>query len=1120
MPTKRRSTGRDLLAFAAVELRTLRRSVSTWIFAGLFCVVGAGLFVLAAGLHEMHSAQLPAFGFLAPQFFLSQFGVYLLLTAMLGTAFLATGRTQAAGERIPDVLGARAFSNVALLGGRVLALAVTGWLSVFLVLGLLQGTSSAVRWLGWSAVDSPGLVSVATFLMIDLPAALALWCAGLTTTGVLVGSRVLNALLALLAAAAFWQLLGVPGYLAQALIPVMAYERLVSDIVPRWLDAQTALQRSGLLLSACGLTVIAAALHARRDGRSRGGRLCLGVVFLAGGSACLGSLAWQGIAIEQDRERSRTAHESAALAGHASVDVDRLAGRVRIDPGVELEIDVALSVRARRDSRSLVLALNPGLRVSELEVDGVPARFDHENGVLVVEAGHPVVGGTEAAVSVRAAGLPDPLYAYLDGIADGWRVARTNRLRLAGTEAVIYEASYVGLLPGGSWLPTAVADEKRDFFEVDLMVAVPEGWRVAGPGRAREEVDPDGLAFRFSPGAPVDEVAVFAAAFERRTVTAAGTEVALLTHPRHRRNVELFLDVEETVKEYVEETLRELATLGVPYPYDGLTLVEVPATLRRYRGGSRLPTALDLPSIVPIPETTFPTARFERLLDGFAQALRDNPDYARHANAGHLLTYGREAGMVRGFARNIFGTTVGGDGDDAMVLERIGLDLADGLLPRQGPAEADSARTLDREASPGELLELLAVLGNGPRHAGRAFARGFRTPADAPAAWDRVEAATAQPTEPVSALGALALRSRAVAQVILDSGREEAATLVGLLRNRHSGDTFDAGEFAAAAVESGIDLAPDEWGTSKSLPGFVASDARIGRLEDGLDGGPRYQARLHVRNTESVAGRVSVSADSYGMLAPSKPVRVDAGASVEIDWIGGEPVRTLWLHTYLSLNRHPVPIMVSKDGDVGRSVASVFGVRPSEWLPADADDLVVDDLDPGFSVATQPVDRWPEARLAHRIDLDRGLPAYVRYEMVMDTNTWYREAVPSAWGRFRRTLAIARGGEASDRRATFAAELPHGGRWHLDYHIPPVSPPHFPDGAPRLRHISRLGRYDISVQIGGRDWPVEFDGGAAQPGWNEIGVFEIDAGRVDVVVGSQTNGDIVVADAVRWREAP
>ena len=1095
----------------------MRRSVGAWVFAGLSCVVGTGLFVLAAGLHGMHSAEYPAFGFLAPQFFLSQFGVYVLFAAMLGTAFLAVGLVRAEEEEVPDVLGARAFSNVALVGGRVLALAVAGWLSVLLVLGLLQCGSSVARWLGWWPGSSPAAVSVATFLLVDLPPALALWCSGLVAMGVLVQNRLLNALLAVLAAMGLWAALGVPGHLAHAFIPVMAYERLVSEIAPRWVDAHTALQRAALLLSACGLTAVSAALHARRDGRSRGARICLGGGLLAVGVACVGFLVWQAATVQWDRERWRAAHQRAALEARSASDLERLSGRVRIDPGAELKIDVELAVRSPRDSGPLFLRLNPGMRVSALEVDDTPTRYMHENGVLAVEPGRSSVGGVRSVVSVRAAGVPDPSFAYLDSAEDGSRASRTNRLRLAGTEAAIFEAAYVGLLPGVGWLPTGIERGTKDFFEVDLLVTVPAGWQVAGPGRAREADDQWGRGFRFSPGAPVDEVAVFAAEFQRRALDVAGTEVSLLVHPRHWGNVELFLDVGDTVEAYLQDVLREVEALGVPYPYNGLTLVEIPAPLQNYRSGEHR-TALDLPSIVPIPETTFPTAGFVRLVGGIVRLLGENPDRARHAKAGHLLTYAREAGMVRRFARNLFGTTTGAVGEDAALLQRIGLNLADGLLPRARATQMDSVHAMDRTASPGELLELLGALGDGPRAAGPVYDRSHRTDADRPAVWEHIEAAQ-DPPGPKLAIGALALRASASARAILDSDRRRGAALIGLLRRRHSGELFDAREFAEAAIESGVDFAP-EWRTGTSLPGFVVSEARVGRLEGGADGRPRYQARLHVRNTESIAGRVSVSAYGSNMMERPKPVSVGAGASVEIDWVGHEAPQALWLHSYLSLNRHPVPIMVAKGEDVERRVtASSFGVRPSEWLPEEADQVVVvDDLDAGFSAGTRPAARWSGSPVdREEVEHDRGLPVYERFVMPMAEGRWYREAVPSAWGRYRRTVAIARGGDG-ERRAVFTAELPREGRWHLDYHIPPVSPPDYPDATPLLKHISWLGGYDMAVRTGVREVPVEFDGRAAQPGWNELGLFEIESGRVDVVVTNRTDGEVVVADAVRWRQ--
>ena len=65
-----------------------------------------------------------------------------------------------------------------------------------------------------------------------------------------------------------------------------------------------------------------------------------------------------------------------------------------------------------------------------------------------------------------------------------------------------------------------------------------------------------------------------------------------------------------------------------------------------------------------------------------------------------------------------------------------------------------------------------------------------------------------------------------------------------------------------------------------------------------------------------------------------------------------------------------------------------------------------------------------------------------------------------------------------------------------------------------------LGSYDMTLRAGSAvDATVDFDGSAAQPGWNALGEFDLEAGPVSLIVSNRTDGQFVVADAVRWTRA-
>ena len=1125
----------EFLAVARAETRQLWRSTRVYVF--LLLLVSVVLFAFAVGgyLHGAYSAEYPLVGLLGPRFFMSQFGGYVLMLGLAGAVLIASDAGAGFGH-LADTVASRPVSNLVLHGGRVFALVLTIWLSFVAALIVVQGVGMTGL-LGQVALIEP--VSIASFLFVDALPATTLWCVLVVLLHAAVRRRSLAVLATLGLLALFvllWRTVALPAWAFSAIVPAGSLRHPVSDMVPWFVDVWTVLQRGAALVCAAGALLLAAGSCQRRDGRNSS-MLLFGALLVAVGCAGVALLAVREAKRNDLREKWATVHEGASQGSVESLgfDIERLAGSVSIDPGAEVGIDLALHLRAHREIRTLVFSFNPAMRVAKLRPssEGHAAiesvAFRHEDGLLVVDVAKPLAAGETLVLELGASGVPDGDFAYLDSAIDPRRVSTANGVRLLGTEALIFDDAYAALMPAAQWLPVAGANHGRndgskhlrDFFDVDLAVDVPATWHVAGASMVPSGEAPQRRRFRYRPAAPVAEVGLFASAFERRHLRAGDVEIEILFHPRHMRNVELFVSAAEVVAAYAKEILAHVDSQGLPFPYRKLSIVEVPAHLRTYGGGQRMAPALRLPGIVGLRETAFPTAHFDAFVDHVDSAIED-PKSAANAKAGHLITYARQAGLLRGVANSFLNTVAGTSGADAPMLDLLCLALADHLLPRPNVARIESAHLFAQDGGAGLLVGLLPSLTDGAPAMLRVLLSRFEPTADRPATWDRLTNRSFESKESADAdfaSGTLALRVDKAAQAIFDiHGPRKSAALLSELRRRYASRTFTVADFTATATALDMPVVAllDPWLSGTALPRFVASSAEVARLAD--DGsGARYQTRLHVYNEADVPGVVALSTDRYGTDL-AQPALVTGQTSIELDWMSPAPPANLWLHSYLSANRHPVSIPVAETHKAPDARAVHFGARPSEWKPAPELGLVIDDLDPDFFVETDGEDHRWWFRLSGRgtPELDQGLPVYGRNRPTLRTNTWHREVVPSAWGRHRRTIALVDAGEGSVQ-AVATARLPSSGRWALAFHVPLAPPPDFPGNPAPPPHLRLLDRYDMVLRTGENEMPVEFDGKQAAFGWNALGAFEMPAGDVQLVISNRTPGQIVLFDAIRWR---
>ena len=1118
-----------ILAVARAEMRSVRRLVRYWLFAILSVGATFAIYLYYGAIHGFLSRLSATIGAIGPRYLVPAMGIYLMAIFLLGLIFLAFDvRARDERERMAEVLDSRPLSNTEFLVGRSLGLVLMAWAPVLLVAILLQSFGALALSLGWylgEPVEPYSLVG----LLLHALSVFAPWCAAVVLLAVLVRNRLVVALAALgLVGLQLWSSFRMPLYLQPAFGALFPTAPTTSDLVPSIVGGAGLVRLAAMFVLTAGLLALAAAFHPRRDDGPRSRRIALGAGLLATAGLMVGAVAWQSVAEVDRRAGWLNAHQARSQDG--GPDVSAISGVVRIDPGRQLQLDLDIQVRAPEDRslETLLFTFNPGLTVERVSSGGASATWTHASGLLEITPPSPLAPGAGTAIQLVASGTPDASFGYLDSAIDLLTGTVTNaNLALFGVQAGFFTSRYVALMPGQRWLPSAGADvpsadprtRPADPFEIDLQVEVPADWLVAGPGR-RQAVDASGevARFRFSPGAPVTEVGLMASRFERRAMDVAGVELEILVHPGHDRNLRFFEDAAGEIADRAEALLVEARRLGLPYPYGGLTLVESPAGLRGYGGGWRMDSTQAMPGILLMRENSFPTSRFEFEFRNPATFEGRDGGIAR-AKVEALERFFQNdvsgGNLFLGASRNVLLFQTSARGDGALAVNFVIDDLVNLLLTGTRGYFSPFLFGSGFNAAVGQIVQQV-VTGQTDSIAQAVM----ETASDRPSVWDRaltVSLADLDPSEDAEqAFNVLAVKSPAIARSILDGlGREKTAALLAELLSRYRGGNFTAADLRQVAVDLDADLEPliGDWLHEAALPGFVISPAAVERLADDAQGNPRYQTRVHVFNGESTPGllRVRYALGEEGSALrwdQTDPVRLGGREAMEIGVVTSMPPRELWLQPYLSLNRDDVRFTLPRvDQQDTSGLAPFVGSRSSGWRPPETDDIVIDDLDAGFSIESD--EGASGMRLAAsglsmfvaQAELDQGLP-----ESLPGTGTpaeWSRMPAPAGWGKYRRTVAGVGSGSGA-RRAVFTARLPRAGRWRLAYHVPPGVLP-------------VLGRYDVTLRAGGDERSIEFDGAAAESGWNALGEFDLAAGEVQVEVSDQSSGQLVVADAIRWQ---
>lgn len=1139
----------NIKTIAGAEKRLTKRLTRYWVFLSFFYILAILFYAVYSLTYGYYSSNSATVGLLAPRFLASRIGAAFLLVYVVGAVFLAIDlRARDIRERMSEVLDSRPYTNLELVVGRFLGIFLPLYVPVIVLSVFLELLGGLLIAMGSPVGEPMEIISLATFVLIVVPSALAFVLSLVFLVTLLIRNRLGAAVLVpAILGTSVWAALNLPVAYGR-LLDVVGLTTLYfpTDITPAMLNPDGWLQRLSLLFAAFGMLGFSAAVHPRLDDGSRP-RLAFwgtGLILLA--LLFLGSGYYRSTHTLKIAEKWRVAH--AARTDIPVPDLQSISGKVNIDPGKVLDMELDLSFRAPGGGhlKNALFTLNPGEKVTAVvDATGQPLVYTHENGLLELTLPNSLPPGEETTVHLSITGLPDNRFAYLESAINpemiGFSGGGGNML-LLGTEPSVFDRRFVALMPGIRWLPAPGPETNRDderpidFYMVDLTVDLPRGWLAAGPGRRHTaEGNTDSERFRFSPGAPVPEVALIASRFESRSVEIEGVLMEVLIQKNHMKNIEVMAETGDMIRTWIKERLTEAKEYGLSYPYDGLTLVEVPNTLRSYGGGWRMDTTLALPGLLLMRETSFPLARFD-------VAFRE-PEKFKNQEGGltqakweklrnFFQTDFSGGNIFTGAARNFFVYQTSAQGREGLALNFL-MDTLSSLLVVETQGYY-STYVLSQASKMGFMESNDVIFRACGAHAYFTFAGGgnivdefILDRASRPEAWEQVMAVALKDMdpwkEPENALDMLTIKVAPIAQAILDTlGPEKTGQLLSSIRETHKGESYSFNDLLAAvkAMDRDLEAFLVDWMDSTALPGFVCSETLAYRLPDSEDGTPRYQLLFSVQNDESVAGlfRFVYMYPSKPMTLPnlikSDPIRLPGKSAIRFGTVRSQPPIMVNIEPYLSLNRTTVSTNYpSIDFEKIKKVEAVDGIEKLPWMLPEEPPVIVDDLDDGFQVMTEEqteglrINAWKDETNPS----DQGLP---RTDNIIDLpENWSRAIITGSWGKYRHTLAGVKAGNG-EKKAVFSAAIPYSGQWNLELYLPPkraifLSSNRFPD--------PKWGDWHLTVKDGNGDaHEIEFDSNAASNGWNLAGSLALPEGKVSVILSNETEGDFVIADAIRW----
>jgi len=807
---------------------------------------------------------------------------------------------------------------------------------------------------------------------------------------------------------------------------------------------------------------------------------------------------------------------------HPMVDIENYDIQLK---HLENSIDVMVKMRIKNTTdieiKELLFSLNPSLTISKVSIKNSDITFKRQLHLLFVPLSEALQAQQELDVEICYSGTIDENVCYTD-ISDEKlnEIVMLPMMVLPRRYAYITD-NYVLLTPESNWYPVAGVTYSSDnpvsvnknFARFMLNVETKKGLVAVSQGVCTNK----GTQFSFVPNVPLPSISLSIGNYESHSITVDSISYSAYILKNHDYYKKFFSDITDTIPALLKDFKVELdKTMNMPYPFQQITMVEVPVSFHSFKHLWTSATETVQPEIVLMHEKGI---FFE--IGNLYQKKNNIEEGNKEKNEEQLP----KQVMVRIF--NNFLRQVFIDKAESRRFRNNGITYCYSLYPNY------FAHTNNISSVEFPLINIALETYFSPDVETNLWIRNFFGLSN-------------------SEKANLSLQEKSLKELIKiqddelmlnDAIKLKGDFLLNILKTKTKGESFDVFlrnfvvenryqstkfDTLSGALEKQFKLnmgnIMSNWYSNKELPAFMISNAEYYKVQ--INDREKYQIEFTVENLKNVDGIIEISLRVGGEEARNfdywdsndeqvqEPLKftylVEAHQRKQIGVVVDEQVREMQVNTYISQNL-PMLVVYNFDKTELRKNATAFEgerILDSVVQVIDNNEIIVDNEDKNFQTFSS-VNR---TFLREWVNGEEAEQKYQGLNMWNPPQNWTLNTSSEYYGSYIRSAHYIRSG-SGDAYARWSTLIPQSGYYEVYLYVVQKTE-NF--GRHRTNEQQKGGTYKLRVYHADGVEDAEIELKDIETGWYLVGSYYLDADSTKVELTNKAQNRVVVADAVKW----